>query len=136
MPSANDEDETLDIPVHKRLELVNACVQPFNKWSRRLLTYRKRSAEEGDTDVGRIDAASKTELDIVGNGLITESENQNQNQKGTTADDLNTFRKRYFQGFKNREQIEAREKELSVPRNRVGTRDETENPEVEAKGPS
>jgi tRNA (guanine10-N2)-methyltransferase len=37
MPSANDEDETLEIPMHKKLELVSVCVQPFNKCKSLLL---------------------------------------------------------------------------------------------------
>ena len=31
MPTANDEDEELSVPVHATLELVSNCVQPFNK---------------------------------------------------------------------------------------------------------
>jgi tRNA (guanine10-N2)-methyltransferase len=51
MPSANDEDIELGVPRHARLDLLNVCVQPFSKWSRRLLVYRKRRTGEPDTDL-------------------------------------------------------------------------------------
>ncbi|CAN6674860.1 tRNA (guanine(10)-N2)-methyltransferase [Trichomonascus vanleenenianus] len=47
MPTANDEFVPNDIPQHPDLELVHNCVQEFNKWSRRLLVYRRRGAGEG-----------------------------------------------------------------------------------------
>ncbi|CAN9112539.1 unnamed protein product [Alternaria alternata] len=47
MPTANDEDIELIIPSHPCLELTSVCVQAFNKWSRRLLTYRRRRDSEG-----------------------------------------------------------------------------------------
>jgi tRNA (guanine10-N2)-methyltransferase len=39
MPTANDDDVELAIPRSPYLELSSVCVQTFNKWSRRLLTY-------------------------------------------------------------------------------------------------
>ncbi len=37
MPTANDEEQELEIPRHVALELVSTCVQPFNKCMSRLL---------------------------------------------------------------------------------------------------
>lgn len=82
MPTANDEDGELAIPQHPAMELVSACVQVFNKWSRRLLTYRR---------IPGADVAER-ENGAAGGG---------RERGGKTADDLNAFRRRYFQGFKN-----------------------------------
>ncbi|KAK3066542.1 hypothetical protein LTS18_001653, partial [Coniosporium uncinatum] len=41
MPTANDEDIELAIPTHPCLKLTSVCVQAFNKWARRLLTYHR-----------------------------------------------------------------------------------------------
>jgi len=80
MPTANDEDIDLIIPSHPCLELTSVCVQAFNKWSRRLLTYRRRR----DTEVphGALEKARR------------------EYETGTRASDLNDFRRKYFQGFK------------------------------------
>ncbi|KAF1951480.1 tRNA guanosine-2'-O-methyltransferase [Byssothecium circinans] len=80
MPTANDEDIELAIPVHPCLDIVSVCVQPFNKWSRRLLTYRRRSGAE----------IPPRALEIV----------EKQYEQGVKADDLNNFRRKYFEGFK------------------------------------
>ncbi|EEP80527.1 conserved hypothetical protein [Uncinocarpus reesii 1704] len=77
MPTANDEDVELAIPANPYLELVSVCVQPFNKWSRRLLTYRRYPEGETPKYEPRIKEAPT----------------------GTTADELNAFRKKYFQRF-------------------------------------
>jgi tRNA (guanine10-N2)-methyltransferase len=80
MPTANDEDIELVIPTHPCLEIVSVCIQPFNKWSRRLLTYRRLP------------------------GLHTSSVPLEHAKKdygqGMKADDLNDFRRKYFEGFK------------------------------------
>ncbi|PSN72913.1 tRNA guanosine-2'-O-methyltransferase [Corynespora cassiicola Philippines] len=83
MPTANDEDIELMIPTHPCLELHSVCVQPFNKWSRRLLTYRKK--KESEIPEGALEMAKK------------------EYEKGVSADDLNNFRKKYFEGFKDLE---------------------------------
>ena len=85
MPTANDEDVELIIPQHACLQLESVCVQAFNKWSRRLLTYRRRLASE-----------------VVLPEALTDLKNKNKKEyeKGTRASDLNDFRRRYFQGFK------------------------------------
>lgn len=80
MPTANDAEEDLAVPAHRALELMSVCVQEFNKWSRRLLTYRRIPGVEAENDSNK-DTAKSTE--------------------GSTADELNDFRKRYFQGFRN-----------------------------------
>jgi tRNA (guanine10-N2)-methyltransferase len=41
MPVANDEDIALAIPQNMYLQLRSSSIQPFNKWSRRLLTYQR-----------------------------------------------------------------------------------------------
>ncbi|KAL8859482.1 MAG: hypothetical protein Q9178_004160 [Gyalolechia marmorata] len=79
MPTANDEEVELEIPLHPCLEIVSICVQAFNKWSRRLLTYRRLK----DLDV-KNDRPSR----------------HTKREEGGTANDLNSFRKRYFEGFK------------------------------------
>ncbi|KAK7727012.1 hypothetical protein SLS57_003042 [Botryosphaeria dothidea] len=81
MPTANDEDVEFSIPSHPCLQLVSVCVQPFNKWSRRLLTYRR-----------------------IPNAQVDKSVTWTKRTKeGGHADDLNDFRRKYFQGFKSPE---------------------------------
>jgi tRNA (guanine10-N2)-methyltransferase len=84
MPTANEEDQEMSVPTNPYLQLVHCCVQPFNKWSRRLLVYRRKKEEES------------------GNPPVTNEESQFHNRMdfGETADELNPFRKRYFQGFR------------------------------------
>ncbi|KAF1941851.1 RNA methylase family protein [Clathrospora elynae] len=89
MPTANDEDIELIIPSHPCLELSSVCVQAFNKWSRRLLTYRRRRASE--VPEGTLEAVKK------------------EYEKGTRASDLNDFRRKYFQGFR---ELESMKKEF------------------------
>jgi tRNA (guanine10-N2)-methyltransferase len=84
MPTANDEDVELVIPTHPCLEIISVCVQPFNKWSRRLLTYRKLPLLE--ISAGAIEKAKK------------------EYERGK-ADDLNDFRRKYFLGFKDAVQL-------------------------------
>ncbi|KAL9101097.1 MAG: hypothetical protein Q9163_003612 [Psora crenata] len=79
MPTANDEEIVLRIPSHPALELVASCIQVFNKWSRRLLTYQRLPG----VDV-HYEPANHGRKDLL----------------GASADDLNSFRKRYFEGFK------------------------------------
>ncbi|ETI22183.1 hypothetical protein G647_06256 [Cladophialophora carrionii CBS 160.54] len=86
MPSANEnefgEEETTVIPQHPRLELKHECVQRFNKWSRRLLVYeRLPGIQEPGIDVGLSEGLEAAPI------------------AGRTADELNPFRKRYFQSF-------------------------------------
>lgn len=87
MPTANDEDQELPVPAHPCLELVAICVQPFNRWSRRLLTYRKRA--DGDVDPVGLEAWLRAGAE----------EREHQQASGTTADELNPFRKGYFSKF-------------------------------------
>ncbi|ANB15299.1 Trm11p [Sugiyamaella lignohabitans] len=42
MPTANADFTEHDIPHHEDLELLSNSVQEFNKWSRRLVSYRRR----------------------------------------------------------------------------------------------
>lgn len=88
MPTANDADVALLIPAHPCLELRSVCVQAFNKWSRRLLTYRRK--REGEVDGAAVAAlAGKTR----------------EYEAGTRASDLNEFRRKYFEGFREFEDM-------------------------------
>ncbi|KAJ4990001.1 RNA methylase family protein [Stagonosporopsis vannaccii] len=89
MPTANDADVALIIPSHPCLELRSVCVQAFNKWSRRLLTYRRREAGEVDAEA----------LAAVSEGRRREYE------QGTRASELNDFRRKYFEGFREFEDM-------------------------------
>lgn len=98
MPTANDEDVEMIIPTHPCLEIVSVCVQPFNKWSRRLLTYRRRTESEIPT--------------------VAPENVKKEYEKGVKADELNNFRRKYFEGFKEFEmkrQDPGAEKGVSGP---------------------
>ncbi|KAK3708916.1 hypothetical protein LTR37_011246 [Vermiconidia calcicola] len=91
-----DDEETEDgvlpskeyaVPQHPALELVSECTQQFSKWSRRLLTYRRR--KDGDADQESLLAYNVERL-----ALETES-------VSGTAGELNAFRRKYFQGFRD-----------------------------------
>ncbi|KAK5051403.1 hypothetical protein LTR84_003055 [Exophiala bonariae] len=77
MPSANEDEFGQEVPTvipsHTHLELKHECIQRFNKWSRRLLVYERL---RGPIEIGEV--MEKLSLD-------------------GTADELNPFRKRYFQ---------------------------------------
>ncbi|OHF00818.1 hypothetical protein CORC01_03892 [Colletotrichum orchidophilum] len=83
MPTANDEDQEIPTPQHPRLDIVVTCVQPFNKWSRRLITYRR--IPDSQVDPERLAAYKRTFV------------------AGTTADELNPFRRGYFTKFEKEE---------------------------------
>jgi tRNA (guanine10-N2)-methyltransferase len=85
MPTANDEDIELIIPSHPCLELTSVCVQAFNKWSRRLLTYRR--LRKSEVPEGALESVKR------------------EYETGTRASDLNDFRRKYFQGFKEFESM-------------------------------
>jgi tRNA (guanine10-N2)-methyltransferase len=119
MPVAGEADESgrerevdggaeeYAIPRHPALELVSECTQHFNKWSRRLLTYRRLRDDQVDADELLGYTTSRLALREEVNGMMN-----------GTADDLNAFRRRvnflllclslhrrltaqqYFQGFK------------------------------------
>jgi tRNA (guanine10-N2)-methyltransferase len=86
MPSANEneagEEEVTVIPKHPVLEPKHECVQRFNKWSRRLLVYERTVGKvSGGTAAGLVEGAEELAVN------------------GSRADDLNPFRRRYFQAF-------------------------------------
>ena len=84
MPTVNEGDEELNISSNPRLQLVYCCVQPFNKWSRRLLVYRRRE-----------------QVEVEGSPSVNGNDPVNRpKESAETADQLNPFRKRYFQGFR------------------------------------
>lgn len=87
MPTANEEDQEIAVPTHPCLELVVVCTQVFNKWSRRLITYRR---------------LPDAEVDMAALALRIKQEDQ---AMGHTADDLNPFRRHYFRGFKSEQEI-------------------------------
>lgn len=82
------------IPRHPALALISICQQDFNKWSRRLLTYRRLPDNQVDETAISAYTAQR---------LLAEETSQLSGSDGTgkfKADDLNDFRKRYFQGFR------------------------------------
>ncbi|KAF3766752.1 tRNA guanosine-2'-O-methyltransferase [Cryphonectria parasitica EP155] len=82
MPTANDQDQEIGVPTHPCLEIITICVQPFNKWSRRLITYRKlpdESVSLTDLEAWEVRAGAQ--------------------HAGVTAEELNPFRKGYFNKF-------------------------------------
>lgn len=83
MPSANEDDGNIAIPARGELELLECCVQRFNRWSRRLLVYRRRGTTEGSGV----------------NGPGRDDREEGETATGKTASDLNPFRRKYFQGF-------------------------------------
>lgn len=87
VPTANNEDQEIDVPEHPCLEIVVTCVQPFRKWSRRLITYQKR----GDESVRQSDVH------------LWQTTRAERRHAGTTADELNPFRKGYFNKFQKEE---------------------------------
>jgi len=75
MPTANDADKDLPIPMHPQLEVVSSSVQSFNHWSRRLLVYSK--LPEGQV------------IEVTPRG-------KDDTPNGENANDLNEFRRKYF----------------------------------------
>ncbi|CAL5874640.1 uncharacterized protein PFLUO_LOCUS8937 [Penicillium psychrofluorescens] len=73
MPTASDEDVEFPIPMHPNLQVLSVSVQPFNNWSRRLITYRRLpEGEVSDVSLARSKA----------------------DDLGMSADDLNAFRRK------------------------------------------
>ncbi|KAI0396389.1 tRNA guanosine-2'-O-methyltransferase [Xylariaceae sp. FL0594] len=87
MPTANDEDQEIAVPTHPCLEVVVVCTQVFNKWSRRLITYRRLPDTEVDT------------------AALAQRKKQVDGAEGRSADDLNPFRRHYFRGFKSEHEL-------------------------------
>lgn len=86
MPTANDEDQEIPVPSHPHMEVVSVCTQPFNKWSRRLITYRRLP----DSQVSQ-------------EALEAYTNRQRLTLNGTSADELNPFRRGYFNKFEAEE---------------------------------
>ncbi|KAK3390803.1 hypothetical protein B0H63DRAFT_123454 [Podospora didyma] len=80
MPTANDEEQEIPVPTHPYLEVAAVCTQVFTKWSRRLITYRRIPDAEVDQKAMQAREADTT--------LV-----------GKTADELNPFRRAYFNKF-------------------------------------
>lgn len=81
---AGEEEHDYAIPQHPALRLMSICQQDFNKWSRRLLTYTRRSVDEVDESevlAYRVRRAALSDEEDRGNGKVT-------------ADDLNAFRRK------------------------------------------
>ncbi|SPO04127.1 probable TRM11 Catalytic subunit of an adoMet-dependent tRNA methyltransferase complex (Trm11p-Trm112p) [Cephalotrichum gorgonifer] len=85
MPTSNEEAEEIRPPTHPRLEIVAVCSQDFNKWSRKLIAYRRIPDAEVDQDAERAWVAAQADKGKGGAGA-----------DGTTANELNPFRKMYF----------------------------------------
>ncbi|KAF1734499.1 tRNA (guanine(10)-N2)-methyltransferase [Beauveria bassiana] len=84
MPTANEEDQRIPAPTHPSLEIVANCVQVFNKWSRRLITYRRIPDDE---------VSNEALAAYAGRTIISDV--------GTTANELNPFRRGYFRKFQS-----------------------------------
>ncbi|KAL5042205.1 hypothetical protein BDW71DRAFT_200773 [Aspergillus fruticulosus] len=72
MPTSGEEEAELSVPMQENLEVLSISVQPFNNWSRRLITYR-RLPEGVFSDVS--------------------SGRRKDDAAGVSADDLNAFRR-------------------------------------------
>lgn len=99
MPTANDQDQEMSVPTHPYLEIVSVCTQVFNKCmlrhavagdkkltrtgSRRLITYRRLPDAKVDQEAVKAWEGGTPKLE------------------GKTADELNPFRKAYFNGFES-----------------------------------
>jgi len=79
-----EEDYDYAIPHHPTLKLVSMCRQDFNKWSRRLLTYTRRAAEEVEEEEVLAYRARRAAL----------SDGEDRANVKATADDLNAFRRK------------------------------------------
>lgn len=79
MPVVRDESQETNIPRHPCLRVISVCTQDFSKWSRRLITYCRVPDSE--------------DIQVAGQNRAK--------MEGQCADDLNPFRKSYFQGFKS-----------------------------------
>nr|POE47562.1 trna (guanine(10)-n2)-methyltransferase [Quercus suber] len=81
------EEAEYAIPAHPALKLISHCRQDFNKWSRRLLTYSRL-----------------TDGEISEDDLLAYRTMRTRTEEGTAetsrVNDLNDFRRRYFEGFK------------------------------------
>ncbi|KAG5665896.1 hypothetical protein KAF25_010021 [Fusarium avenaceum] len=86
MPTANDEEQEIPVPTHPYLEVVVVCTQPFNKWSRRLITYRR-----------------VPDAQVSQSALETYAARKKLTLSGTSADELNPFRRGYFNKFEANE---------------------------------
>ncbi|EWC48391.1 hypothetical protein DRE_02160 [Drechslerella stenobrocha 248] len=82
LPTADEDLHEFAVPSHRNLTLESVCVQNFNKWSRRLLTYSRNAVDQTETE----GVEQPT-------GLAADS-------PGRTADALNPFRRKYFEGFR------------------------------------
>ncbi|KAF2722829.1 tRNA guanosine-2'-O-methyltransferase [Polychaeton citri CBS 116435] len=83
------QQEEYPVPEHPALEVLSVSVQHFNKWSRRMIAYRRRRDEDVDQELLIAYLAQRQ--------LVAESDRKGHKEK---ADDLNAFRKKYFSGFK------------------------------------
>ena len=103
----------LGIPTHAALVVRCACVQAFNKWSRRLLVYERKKGDgwggglakelgEGAVE----DEVRREEKEKARDAGPAEKEQESPggveiSSQRINANDLNPFRKRYFQGFED-----------------------------------
>ncbi|KAK4560589.1 hypothetical protein LTR86_005786 [Recurvomyces mirabilis] len=81
------KDAEYEIPRHPALKLVAVCTQDFNKWSRRLLTYRRAPDESVDGEAMLAYQAQRLTV-------------ANMEDDGKKADDLNAFRRKVIADVK------------------------------------
>ncbi|KAJ6259106.1 hypothetical protein Dda_6003 [Drechslerella dactyloides] len=64
LPTADEDFHEFTIPSHRNLKLESVCVQNFNKWSRRLITYSRNVVDADDIEaveaVDTVDKAART----------------------------------------------------------------------------
>lgn len=112
------------IPTHHLLVLQHICTQSFNKWSRKLLVYERipdppplppttttttNAIPNQNQDQNRNHSNKETSMSsssITTSNDINSNSNPNSNSNTNTntrikADDLNSFRRKYFKGFQN-----------------------------------
>ncbi|KAK6363661.1 hypothetical protein TWF730_001082 [Orbilia blumenaviensis] len=98
LPTADEDFNEFSIPTHRNLKLESVCVQNFNKWSRRLLTYtRYETDREEENGIATATTDSEILPDAVAAG---EPHDPTKAKLARTADALNPFRRKYFEGFK------------------------------------
>jgi tRNA (guanine10-N2)-methyltransferase len=94
MPTSNEEDQEIHPPAHPYLVVTSICTQSFNKCKNSSPADNKCSQTKGSRRLITYQRLPDAEVPQV---LINKSRHL---ATGVSADDLNPFRKRYFEGFR------------------------------------
>jgi tRNA (guanine10-N2)-methyltransferase len=97
MPTANDEDQEIHIPEHPHLQITSVCTQAFNRCQFKTQVLNARSKADLLTGSRRLITYRRIPDAEVMTGVARE---QRTKTSGVNANDLNPFRRGYFQGFK------------------------------------